>query len=86
MDQQHYVGLDVSLETTSICVLDLTAGWFGAANALSEPDAISPVRAHQPRPSFGSGLRPDSFPTGLPTDCGDRAGGVPRCPSRQGRA
>jgi transposase len=48
MDQQHYVGLDVSLETTSICVIDDgTVVWRG--KRASEPDAIcQTVRTHAP--------------------------------------
>ena len=40
MGQQHYVGLDVSLETTSICVIDNdgTVVWRG--KCASEPAAI----------------------------------------------
>ncbi len=39
--QQHYVGLDVSLETTSICVIDEkgTAVWRG--KCASTPEAIT---------------------------------------------
>ena len=49
MDQQHYVGLDVSLETTSICVIDQggTIVWRGKCG--TNPDAISQtVRARAP--------------------------------------
>ncbi len=32
MEQTHYVGLDVSQEMTSVCVIDEQVLWFGAAN------------------------------------------------------
>jgi transposase len=40
MDPQHYVGLDVSLETTSICVIDFNGGIIWRGKCSSEPDAI----------------------------------------------
>jgi transposase len=49
MDQQHYVGLDVSLETTSICVVDQTGAIIWRGKCSTEQDAISQaVRAHAP--------------------------------------
>jgi transposase len=40
MDQQHYVGLDVSLETTSICVIDNSGAVVWRGKCATEPDAI----------------------------------------------
>jgi len=40
MDQQHYVGLDVSLETTSICVIDKNGAVVWRSKCATEPDAI----------------------------------------------
>lgn len=40
MDQQHYVGLDVSLETTSICVIDHSGAVVWRGKCATEPDAI----------------------------------------------
>jgi transposase len=39
MDQQHYVGLDVSLKTTSICVVDQSGAiiWRGKCSTEREP-------------------------------------------------
>jgi hypothetical protein len=39
MDQQHYVGLDGSLETTSICVVDKSGAivWRGKCSTEREP-------------------------------------------------
>lgn len=49
MDQRHYVGLDVSLETTSICVIDDSGTVVWRGKCASEPDAIcQTVRAHAP--------------------------------------
>jgi transposase len=49
MDQQHYVGLDVSLETTSICVVDQTGAIIWRGKCSTEPESISQaVRAHAP--------------------------------------
>jgi transposase len=49
MDQQHYVGLDVSLETTSICVVDHNGGVVWRGKCSTEPGPIrEAVRAHAP--------------------------------------
>src|SRR4030088_2750926 len=62
--QQHYVGLDVSLQTTSICVIDDkgTAVWRG--KCASTPESITRRCTHTPRRPSGLGLRPDSSPIG----------------------
>jgi transposase len=49
MDQQHYVGLDVSLETTSICVVDQNGAIIWRGKCSTEPETNSQtVRAHAP--------------------------------------
>src|ERR1700744_4705180 len=50
MDQQcHYVGLDVSLETTSICVVDDAGAIIWRGKFGSDPDTITAtVRQHAP--------------------------------------
>src|ERR1700754_365702 len=50
MDQQcHYVGLDVSLETTSICVVDDAGAIIWRGKCSSDPDAITAtLRRHAP--------------------------------------
>ena len=50
MDQQsHYVGLDVSLETTSICVIDDAGAPIWRGKCSSDPDTITAiVRQHAP--------------------------------------
>jgi transposase len=50
MDQQrHYVGLDVSLETTSICVIDDAGAIIWRGKCRSDPDTITAiVRQHAP--------------------------------------
>jgi transposase len=40
MDQQHYVGLDVSLETTLICVVDRDGIVIWRGKCATDPDAI----------------------------------------------
>ena len=46
---RHYVGLDVSLETTSVCVLDEKGGVLWRGKVASTPEAIAAaVRAHAP--------------------------------------
>ncbi len=49
MDQQHYVGLDVSLETTSVCVINQSGAVVWRGKCSTEPEAISQVvRAQAP--------------------------------------
>ena len=50
MDQQcHYVGLDVSLETTSICVIDDAGATIWRGKCSSDPNTITAmVRQHAP--------------------------------------
>jgi transposase len=49
MHQQHYVGLDVSLETTSVCVINQSGAIVWRGKCRTEPEAISQVvRAHAP--------------------------------------
>jgi transposase len=46
---RHYVGLDVSLETTSVCVLDEKGGVLWRGKVASTPEAIAAaIRAHAP--------------------------------------
>ena len=39
--QQHYVGLDVSLETTSICVIDDEGATVWRGKCASTPEVIT---------------------------------------------
>ena len=49
MEQCHYVGLDVSLDLTSICVVDEAGAIVWRGKYASEPDAIGhAIRAHAP--------------------------------------
>jgi len=41
MDQQQYVGLDVSLETTAICVIDDKGAVVWRGKCSSTPDGIT---------------------------------------------
>jgi transposase len=48
-EQRHYVGLDVSLETTSICVIDDAGAIIWRGKCSSDPDAIAAtLRQHAP--------------------------------------
>lgn len=47
---EHYVGLDVSLETTSICVIDSKGAVIWRGKCASEPEAIT-VAIHQHAPA-----------------------------------
>ena len=48
-EQRHYVGLDVSLETTSICVIDDAGAIIWRGKCSSDPDAITAtLRQHAP--------------------------------------
>src|SRR5215218_2224838 len=47
---QHYVGLDVSLEMTSVCVLDEAGAIVWRGKVASTPEAIAAaIRAHAPQ-------------------------------------
>jgi hypothetical protein len=49
MEQPHYVGLDVSLETTSICVVDHNGAIVWRGKCSTEPEPIrETVRKHAP--------------------------------------
>ena len=49
MDQQHYVGLDVSLEITSVCVIDQTGAIVWRGKCATDPDVVTrTVRQHAP--------------------------------------
>ena len=63
-EQRHYVGLDVSLETTSICVVDDAGAIIWRGKCSSDPDTITAtLRQHAPA-RCGLVWRPDSSPTG----------------------
>ncbi len=38
---EHYVGIDVSLELSSVCIVDVTGKIVAEAKVESDPDAIS---------------------------------------------
>jgi transposase len=56
---EHYVGLDVSLKLTSICIVDRTGKIEREGVVASDPEAIATfIKLHAPA-SFGSGSRPE---------------------------
>ena len=63
-EQRHYVGLDVSLETTSICVIDDAGAIIWRGSAVPTPTRLLPPCASMPPAQYGLVWRPDSCPTG----------------------
>ena len=68
MDQQqpagHYAGLDVSLETTSVCVVDDAGAVVWRGKCASTPEAIAMV-LHRHAPALvRAGLETGRSPTG----------------------
>ena len=41
----HHIGIDVSLELSSLCVLDATGKFIREAKVASEPEALVPAFA-----------------------------------------
>ena len=60
MGPSHYVGLDVSQELTSVCVIDGKALWFGVANV---PPILMPL------PGRSASMPPASSEPGLRLGC-----------------
>src|ERR1700749_972254 len=60
MEPQHYVGLDVSQELTSICVIDQQGTGIWRGKCLTDPDTITKtIRQHAPhvvRAGLATGL------------------------------
>ena len=56
MDQQHYVGLDVLLETTSICVVDQSGAIIWRGKCSTEREPISQAVSHMARRLVRVGL------------------------------
>jgi transposase len=50
MEPSHYVGLDVSQELTSVCVIDQQGSVVWRGKCATDPDAIiAAIRQHAPR-------------------------------------
>ena len=43
---EHYAGIDVSLERSSVCVVDATGGIVREAKVSSEPEALVPLHSN----------------------------------------
>lgn len=79
MDQQHYVGLDVLLETTSICVVDQSGAIIWRGKCSTEREPISQAVSHMARRLRASAWRPGNVDwltlqlrkQGLPVVCPD---------------
>ena len=56
---EHYAGIDVSLELSSVCVVDAKGKIVKEAKVVSDPDAVVAfLRASSASRSSGSVLRP----------------------------
>ena len=70
---EYYVGLDVSLKQTSICVVDQTGSVVREGVVDSDPEAIAVfVRSKAPE-RYGSASRPDRRPRGYGPSSSDLA-------------
>ena len=56
---EHYVGLDVSLKQTSICVVNQAGAIVQEGVVVSDPEAIAAFVRSKARERYGSALRPD---------------------------
>jgi hypothetical protein len=61
---EYYVGLDVSLKQTSICVVDQTGPVVREGVADSDPEAISVYVRSKAPDAVASASRPDRRPRG----------------------
>ena len=64
-----YVGMDVSLKETSICVVDGGGAVVSESTVISEPMAIAAVLAAQAEGPSASVLRPARRQPGFGTSC-----------------
>ena len=69
---EHYVGLDVSLKLTAICVVDQTGSVMREGVVDSDPETIAEFVTSNAPSVVGSGLRPDRRPRG----CGPSYGSL----------
>ena len=53
---EHYVGVDVSLELSSVCILDATGKIVKEAKVASEPEALTTFLTHLDLPLARIGL------------------------------
>jgi hypothetical protein len=57
---EHYVGLDVSLKLTAICIVDRTGKIEREGVVAFDPETIAALSSRMRRMSRGSGLRRDN--------------------------
>ena len=55
---EHFAGLDVSVNETSVCIVDDRGRIVREAKVASEPEALLPVLTPPPTTSSGSGWKP----------------------------
>ena len=78
MDQQcYYVGLDVSLETTSICVIDDAGAIIWRGKCSSDPDTITAIVRQHARGATRVGLETGQLSNWLTLSLRRRGGGPP---------
>ena len=85
---EQYVGLDVSLKMTAICIVDRTGKIAREGMVTSDPDAIAAfVRLHAPRVAR-IGLETGATSTWLWTELNRRGASyhLHRCSTREGGA
>ena len=70
---EYYVGLDVSLKQTSICVVDQTGAVVREGVVDSDPEAISVYVRSRRRARYVSASRPDRHPRGFGLSLSDLA-------------
>ena len=61
---EHYVGIDVSLELSSVCLVDAKGKIVKEAKVASDPDALVSFCENSGSRSRGSALRPARCPNG----------------------
>ncbi len=62
----YYVGIDVSLELSSVCILDASGQIMREAKVASEPEALATFLANLNLTLTRVGLREDHFAKGRP--------------------
>ena len=65
MDQQQFVGLDVSQAETAVCVIDAAGATVWQGKYASDPEAIAGAYAVGRRTSRASRWRPAPCPLGI---------------------
>ena len=81
----HYAGIDVSLEQSSVCVVDAAGGIVREAKVASEPEALIGFLGGLPRPVARVGLEAGPLSQWLQAATAVRWASMPR-PDRRCRS